>query len=104
MHQQVLTFTIVRSARTVFMFCIYLRANNDLCPLYHKLIDFYNRVEKCLQRGTDWDFKLNSLPFVCKGLIFCYYLNFLYHFFHLLGMEMNKAEGNWVAVQLSTGA
>jgi len=28
-----------------------------LCHLQHKLIDFYNRDEKCLQRGTDWVFK-----------------------------------------------
>jgi len=25
--------------------------------LQHKLIGFYNRAEKCLQRGTDWGFK-----------------------------------------------
>jgi len=25
--------------------------------LQHKLIGFYNRDEKCLQRGTDWAFK-----------------------------------------------
>ena len=25
--------------------------------LQHKLIGFYNRDEKCLQRGTDWVFK-----------------------------------------------
>jgi len=31
-----------------------------LCHLQHKLIGFYNRDEKCLQRGTDWGFKYNS--------------------------------------------
>jgi hypothetical protein len=31
----------------------YLRTNNYLCHLQHKLIGFYNRDEKCLQRGTD---------------------------------------------------
>jgi len=36
---------------------IYLRTNSDLCQLQHKLIGFYNRDEKCLQRGTDWVFK-----------------------------------------------
>jgi hypothetical protein len=36
---------------------IYLRTNSDLCHLQHKLIGFYNRDEKCLQRGTDWAFK-----------------------------------------------
>jgi hypothetical protein len=35
----------------------YLRTNSDLCHLQHKLIGFYNRDEKCLQRGTDWVFK-----------------------------------------------
>ena len=39
------------------MFCIYLRTNSDLCHLQHKLIGFYNREEKCLQRGTDWGIK-----------------------------------------------
>jgi len=41
------------------MFCIYLRTNSDLCHLrvQHKLTGFYNRDEKCLQRGTDWVFK-----------------------------------------------
>jgi hypothetical protein len=28
-----------------------------MCQLQHKLIGFYNRDEKCLQRGTDWVFK-----------------------------------------------
>jgi len=41
----------------IYMFCIYLRTNSDLCHLQHKLIGFYNRDEKCLQRGTDWVFK-----------------------------------------------
>ena len=36
---------------------IHLRTNSDLCHLQHKLIGFYNRDEKCLQRGTDWVFK-----------------------------------------------
>ena len=35
----------------------YLRTNSDLCHLQHKLIGFYNRDEKFLQRGTDWVFK-----------------------------------------------
>jgi len=49
--------------------CIYLRTNSDLCHLHHKLIGFYNRDEKCLQRGTDWVFKYSGLRFVFKGLI-----------------------------------
>jgi len=35
-----------------------MRTNSDLCHLQHKLIGFYNRDEKCLQRGTDCVFKL----------------------------------------------
>ena len=55
----------------VYVFCIYLRTNSDLCHLQLKLIGFYNRDEKCLQRGTDWVFKYSGLHFVFKGLMFC---------------------------------
>jgi hypothetical protein len=41
----------------IYVFCIYLRTNSDLCHLQHKRIGFCNRDEKCLQRGTDWVFK-----------------------------------------------
>ena len=41
----------------IYVFCIYLRTNSDLCHLQHKLIGFYNRDEKCLLRGTNWAFK-----------------------------------------------
>jgi hypothetical protein len=41
----------------IYVFCIYLRTNSDLCHLQHNLIGFYNPDEKCLQRGTDWGFK-----------------------------------------------
>jgi len=37
-----------------YVFCIYLRTKRDLCHLQHKLIGFYNRDEKYLQRGTNW--------------------------------------------------
>ena len=40
----------------IYVFCIYLRTNSDLCQLQHKLIGFYNRDEKCLQRCTVWGF------------------------------------------------
>jgi len=50
------------------VFCIYLRTNSDLCHLQHKLIGFYNRDEKRLQRGTHCVFKESSLRFVFKGL------------------------------------
>ena len=52
----------------IYVFCIYLRINSDLCHLQHKLIGFYNRDEKCLLCGTDWVFKYSGLRFVFKGL------------------------------------
>ena len=44
-----------------YEFFIYLRTNSDLCHLQHKLIGFYSRDEKCLQRGTDRVFKQSGL-------------------------------------------
>ena len=41
----------------IYVLCIYLRTDSDLCHLQHKLIGFYNLDENCLQRGTDWVFK-----------------------------------------------
>ena len=41
----------------IYVFCIYLRTNSDLCHLQPKLTGFYNRDEKCLLRGTNWVFK-----------------------------------------------
>jgi hypothetical protein len=52
----------------------YLRTNSDLCHLQHKLIGFYNQDEKCLLRGTDWVFKLSSLGFFFKGIIYLHFL------------------------------
>ena len=58
MHQQ---FNIqelyVLPTHYIYVFCIYLRTNSDLCHLQHKLIGFYNQDEKCLLRGTNWFFK-----------------------------------------------
>jgi hypothetical protein len=56
------------------MFCICLRTNSDLCHLHKKLIRFFNRNEKCLQRGTDWAFKRSGLRFVFSSLILLFYL------------------------------
>jgi hypothetical protein len=36
-----------------YVFCICLRTNKGLCHLHQRLIGFYNREVKCLQRGTD---------------------------------------------------
>jgi hypothetical protein len=46
--------------RCIYVFCMDIRTNSDLCHLQHKLIGFYNWDEKCLQRGTDWVFIYNS--------------------------------------------
>jgi hypothetical protein len=45
--------SLLYALTTVFMCCVY----SDLCHLQHELVGFYNRDEKCLQRGTDWAFK-----------------------------------------------
>jgi hypothetical protein len=57
LHQQVEHFNNrTLCPHCIYVFCIYLRINSVLCHLQHKLIGFYNQVEKCLQRGTDWAF------------------------------------------------
>ena len=57
MHQQFNIQQLYALPTCIYAFCIYLRTNSDLCHLQHKLIGFYNRDEKCLQRGTNWVFK-----------------------------------------------
>jgi len=49
--------TLCPQCTCIYVFCICLRTNSNFCPIQHKLIGFYNRDEKCLQRGTDWVFK-----------------------------------------------
>jgi hypothetical protein len=56
MHQQ---FNIQQlyALPTLYLCALYLSENKQrLVPLY-KLIGFYNRDEKCLQRGTNWAFE-----------------------------------------------
>jgi len=65
---------ILRSAHTVFVFCIYLRTNSDWCHLQHKLIGFYIRDEKCLLRSTDWVLTYNSMFCPHCIYVFCIYL------------------------------
>jgi hypothetical protein len=58
MHQRFNTQHLyVLLTHRIYVFCIYLRTNSDLCHLHNKLIVFYNRDEKCLLRGTTWVFK-----------------------------------------------
>ena len=48
---------------TLYLYVLYLRTNSDLCHLQHKLIGFYNQVEKWLLRGTNWVFNLSATDF-----------------------------------------
>jgi hypothetical protein len=48
----------------IYVFCIYLRQNSDLCPIRHTRIGFYNQDENFLQRGANWVFKSSGLRFV----------------------------------------
>jgi hypothetical protein len=59
-HQFNIQQSYVLPTHCIYVFCIYLRTNSDLCHLQQKLIGLYNRDEKCLQRGTDRVFKHNS--------------------------------------------
>ena len=56
-HQFNIQQTYVLPTLCIDVFCVDLKTNSDLCHLQHKLIGFYNRDEKCSQRGTDWVFK-----------------------------------------------
>ena len=51
----------------IYVFCIYLRTNSDLCHLQHKLIGFYNRDEEWLLRGTNWVFNKAVCASPLKG-------------------------------------
>ena len=86
MHQQFNIPQLYVLPTIIYVFCIYLRTNSDLCHLQHKLIGFYNRDEKCLLRGTNWVFKYSSLRFVFKGLI--YFLFDLLLYFILSGEKI----------------
>ena len=57
MHQQFNIHDSKFCPHCIYVFCISLRTNSELCYLQHKLIGFYNRDEKCLLRGTYWVFK-----------------------------------------------
>ena len=70
MHQQ---FNIQQlyflPTQCIYVFCIYLRTNSDLCHLQHKMFGFCNRDGKCLLCGTNWVFKYSSLRLAFKELI-----------------------------------
>jgi hypothetical protein len=56
-----------------------------LCHLQHKLIGFYNRDEKCLQRGTDLAFKYSGLRSVFKRIN-----TTVYYLYHILKLVLTK--------------
>jgi hypothetical protein len=56
MHQQ-FNFQQLYALSTLYLCVLYLSENKQRLVSQYKLIDFYNREEKCLQRGTDWVFK-----------------------------------------------
>ena len=66
----------LRAAPPVYIQQLYALPTLYLCVLYLSenkqrlvpLIGFYNRDEKCLQRGTDWVYKYSSLRSISKGL------------------------------------
>jgi hypothetical protein len=41
-----------------------------LCCIRHSLIGFYNRDDKCLQRGTDWYLILTDYDHFCRRIKF----------------------------------
>jgi hypothetical protein len=51
-----------------WVFCTDLRTESDLCFIYYWLSGFYNRGERCLQRGTDWFLYIKQIYFVFKRL------------------------------------
>jgi hypothetical protein len=53
------------------LFCMDLRTNTDYSSIQHKLIVFYNRDEKCLQRGTAWDFKSDRVSRIRRLFSHC---------------------------------
>ena len=64
----------------IYVFCVDLRTNSHYIPIQHKLIGFYNRGRKCLQRGTDWRFKLDRYSFVLKVQLDCQNVTLDKHF------------------------
>jgi hypothetical protein len=58
MHHQQFNIQQLYALPTLYLCVSYLpEKNSDLCHLQPKLIVFYNRDEKCLQRGNNCVFK-----------------------------------------------
>jgi hypothetical protein len=108
MHQQAEHFNnYTLCQHCIYVFCICLRTNSGLCHLHKKLIGFYNRNEKCLQRGTDWVFKWSSLRFGFKRLNVVMILVTNTHRWHLTRLflgafkKLRKANINFMSFRLS---
>jgi hypothetical protein len=52
---------------TLYLCVLYFSENSDLYHLHHRLIGFYYRYEKCLQRGRDWGFNKAVCASSLKG-------------------------------------
>ena len=58
MHQHFNIQQLYVLPHTVFMCFVFIWEQTATCAtVQHKLIGFYNRDEKCLNRGTNWVFK-----------------------------------------------
>jgi hypothetical protein len=83
----------------IYVFCIYVRTNSNLCHIHHKPIGLYNRDGKCLLRGMDWVFKyISSMRFIFKGLMeirhteSVSFLHFSTHFYFISTIIKNIQE------------
>jgi hypothetical protein len=57
MHHQQFNIQQLNALFTLYLYVLYLSENKQRLVTHHNLIGFYNRDEKCLERGTDWGFK-----------------------------------------------
>ena len=60
----------VLHTQLICVFCVDLRTNSYYFPMQHSLVGFYNLVEVCLLRGTDWIFKENGVSLLMINLSF----------------------------------
>jgi len=82
----------------IYVFWIYLRTNSDLYHLHYKLIGFYNRDEKCLQRGTDWTFKIKPSALRLSKVLL---LSFHHHPYPLTLRNMQNMETHWIFLHIT---
>jgi len=82
---------------TLYLCVLYLSEKKQRLVSHLKLIGFYKRGEKCLQRGLDWVFKYSGLRFVFKELNKCCMWEYR---MDLFGSEKVQPEGycaQWIS-------